>query len=370
MSAVDASGDSVSVSKSGDTFSFVMPSKSVSFSVTLNHSKVTAIMGSAGTLTFDLLYSYQVPSVGSSYDGETVLGVWDDVETRTSGAPGWHAFNSIIVTATSKVDTIVPLTCEYWFDECANIGDCADVMSHVDMSQCRSMKHMFYNSPGSEVDLGMITSWDVSNVEDMNGAFYNAIYGANMTSFQTPAGWDVSKVKDMSWMFAENHKITRLTIRNNFCDNVEYASGMFSNLDKCTNLTVPATSFANIRDASYMYEGGLMVAYTLPVSFASNGLLTNTHGMFRNCPRATAVTFQAAYDSSHVTDIGEMFSNMTSLKNIRVYGSFSIASVTNLDEDVFIGSTKLTNYDASRVSGRYARLSSEYSYGYLTYVGS
>jgi surface protein len=61
-----------------------------------------------------------------------------------------------------------------------------------------------------EIESGVIriTNWDVSNVTDMQGLFYN------WDSFNQPLNWDTSKVKNMAFMFSGCTKLNEPLLLN------------------------------------------------------------------------------------------------------------------------------------------------------------
>ena len=66
----------------------------------------------------------------------------------------------------------------------------------IDTSEITDMSYLFGVGNNSVDFNGHIELWDVSNVADMTGMFYEA------ESFNQPIGdWDVSNVTNMSWMF-------------------------------------------------------------------------------------------------------------------------------------------------------------------------
>ena len=68
-------------------------------------------------------------------------------------------------------------------------------ISYWDVSNVKSMRHMFYDCEELE-SIGDISKWDVSNVTDMNRTFLGC------KSFnQDISGWDVSNVTNMEFMF-------------------------------------------------------------------------------------------------------------------------------------------------------------------------
>ncbi len=92
-------------------------------------------------------------------------------------------------------------------------------ISEWDVSNVTNMEGMFYES---EFD-GDISDWDVSNVENMKCLFYESAFNGNISA------WDVSNVTDMSSMFEDsvfNGDISEWDV-----SNVTNMDGMFDGCD-------------------------------------------------------------------------------------------------------------------------------------------
>jgi surface protein len=136
-----------------------------------------------------------------------------------------------------------------FFDKVDFNGD----ISSWDVSNVWNMEQMFLNStPNASLFNGDISSWDVSNVTSMGGMFYGAtsfnqdissydvssvtnmramFYGAEAFN-QDISSWDVSSVTDMSWMFSR---------ASNF--NQDISSWDVSNVTTMRSMFKKASSF-------------------------------------------------------------------------------------------------------------------------------
>ena len=93
-------------------------------------------------------------------------------------------------------------------------------ISNWDVSNVIDMSGMFFNSKFTGEN-GDISKWDVSNVEYMKFMFAGSKFTCDIS------GWDVSNVVDMSYMFAYS-KVT-IDINNWDVSNVKDMSYMFIN---------------------------------------------------------------------------------------------------------------------------------------------
>ena len=92
-------------------------------------------------------------------------------------------------------------------------------LSMIDTSRITDMSWLFHG--GILVDYEGIESWDVSNVENMEGMFFGAgNINADLSS------WDISKVKNMQYMFGYVQNISKEQINWKMPENIKYY-GMF-----------------------------------------------------------------------------------------------------------------------------------------------
>lgn len=85
----------------------------------------------------------------------------------------------------------------------------------INTSEITDMSWLFHGAVF--FDINGIKSWDVSNVENMEGMFYGAgSINDNLSS------WNISKVKNMQYMFAYVEHIDKEHIQWNITDNVNY----------------------------------------------------------------------------------------------------------------------------------------------------
>jgi hypothetical protein len=89
------------------------------------------------------------------------------------------------------------------------------------VSKMKNLSQLFLGYTFREED--DISTWDVSNVENMSDLFYDSTFHGDIST------WDVSKVKNMNSMFCKSEFDGDISTWD--VSNVEYMSGMFADTD-------------------------------------------------------------------------------------------------------------------------------------------
>ena len=185
-----------------------------------------------------------------------------------------------------------------------------------------SMYEMFTYSQATSIDL---SSFDTSNVTDMNKMFLNsqatAITGLN--------SFDTSNVTDMSGMF-EGSQAQSLDLSFFDTSNVTDMSGMFQR-SQANTLNLSSFDTSNVTDMNGMFY--LSQATTLDLGSFDTSNVTGMTRMFASMPNLTTIYASNKFDTSSVTGSMSMFNNSPSL----------------------VGGNG-TTYDSNHVDGDYARI--------------
>ena len=116
-------------------------------------------------------------------------------------------------------------------------------ISSWDVSNVTNMNRIFFNAIAFNQD---ISSWNVSNLTSMNGMFGQA------TSFNQDIGsWDVSKVTDMSYMFAQAASFNQPIVNWN-TSNVTDMQAMFIGA-KSFNQDISSWDVSNVTNMFSMF---------------------------------------------------------------------------------------------------------------------
>ena len=118
-------------------------------------------------------------------------------------------------------------------------------LNSIDTNSITDMSHLFkeLNIP-INID---ISDWDVSNVENMEGMFYNYdIFNCDLSK------WNVSKVKNMSCMFL-NCKNFDCDLSNWDVSNVTNMAYMFANCPKFEGKVLKKWDVSKVKDMTVMF---------------------------------------------------------------------------------------------------------------------
>ena len=132
------------------------------------------------------------------------------------------------------------------FNKNENNLNCIDVSNIDDMG---SLFASIYYIKGCRELNADLSNWDVSNVTNMNGMFYNCekFKGEGLEN------WNVSNVKDISYMFKYCINFD-CDLSNWDVSNVEDMSSMFENCKKL-DCNLETWDVSNCEDIRYMFDG-------------------------------------------------------------------------------------------------------------------
>lgn len=246
---------------------------------------------------------------------------------------------------------------------CNSSMNCANVSSW-DVSNIQDMRYLFYKTSVFNQD---ISGWNVANVTNMSDifarstAFNQDISGWNVNNVtnmsemfgwaeefnQDISGWDISRVTDMSGMFTCAYRFNQ-DISNWHVDNVENMSSMFANTADF-NQNLNGWNVSNVTDMSGMFA--LCYYYNPNLNNWDVSNVKNMEAMFEGCIRfnqdisswkvgsvqsmsrmfRNAQIFNcdiSGWNLSKVTDISQMF-NMADIFNQPI-GNWNVSNVTDM----------------------------------------
>ncbi|MCR5674812.1 MAG: BspA family leucine-rich repeat surface protein [Lachnospiraceae bacterium] len=316
VAIADAGGQSIAVTENG-TFSFTMPARSVTATVTFVNTKMYYTSNdSTHTIT---IYRTQ------------------DAQNTREEIADWYEFPSTYgADSVVFAEAVYPTSTEQWF----SAGTCEiENIENLHTENVTSMKEMFKDFEGmTTLDL---SSFDTSGVTDMSGMFQSCTASTiDVSSF------DTSAVVDMQAMLYD-------------CNAVVDISGFDT---------------SSVENMSQMF--GQWASGDLDLTNFDTSSVTTMFGMFEDCSTLTSLDL-SSFDTANVTDMACMFDGRSALTMITVSDSFDVTNVED-SGDMFAGCTALTGgngtqYNESHIDISYARLDGgpgSATPGYFTAVGS
>ena len=226
------------------------------------------------------------------------------------------------------------------------------------------------NTRQSVIDLyGNISNWDVSNVTDMAGLFYN------LNSFNEPlTSWNVSNVTDMTQMFSRATSFNQplnswntskvIKMRSLFSNaesfnqplnswdtsNVINMNGMFSAAYNF-NQSLDSWNTSNVTDMGWLFSNTL--SFNQPINSWNTSNVTDMCSMFSSAKRFNQPL--DSWDTSNVINMSGMFDTATSFN--QPLNSWNTSNVTDMAA-MFIRATSfnqpLDSWDTSNVIQMYS----------------
>ncbi|RMC52952.1 BspA family leucine-rich repeat surface protein [Lactobacillus sp. ESL0261] len=214
-------------------------------------------------------------------------------------------------------------------------------LENIDTQGVTSIEKMFSNDYHlSSLDL---SSFDTSNVTDMNSMFYGCSALKNLKF--DPTKFNTAKVTNMASMF-KSCGVQSIDLSRFNTSNVTNMADMFYGC-AVTSLDLSHFDTTKVTDMSGMFNYNVLQA--LDVSCLDTAAVTNMAKMFANSKNLTSINFgtkgATKFNTSNVTDMSDMFNTSEKLTDIDL-STFNTAKVTNM-ADMFFSCKALTGLDLS-----------------------
>ena len=232
---------------------------------------------------------------------------WDakavDLPEKVTGTAS-ASFTYKVGGATSGTDyTVTPDASGNWSIPVAKIDGYTD-MSHMFISAAYSLSTL------KTLDL---SGWDVSNVTNMSGMFYNC---TSLTSLDL-SGWNTSSITNMEDMFYNCGSLTSLDLSHFDTSNITDMSNMFWGCASLTSLDLIGWNTSNVTNMYQMF----WCCYALTSLDLSHFNTSNVTNMSRMFARSKLTTLNlSGWNTSNVTDMSWMFDGCSNLKTIKMVG--------------------------------------------------
>ena len=242
----------------------------------------------------------------------------------------------------------------------ATDGMCTDseygAMPDWDVSNVTNMFGVFYNKTTFNGD---ISGWDVSNVTNMNSMFKDSSFNQPIgdwyvssvnemyemfdgaTSFNQPIGdWNVSNVTNMENMFRGANSFNQ-PIGDWDVSNVTSMKWVFKNAD-AFNQPIGDWDVSNVTNMYNMFKDS---SFNQPIGDWDVSNVTNMNSMFKDSSFNQPI---GDWDVSNVTDMNSMFID-TDVFN-QSLGSWNVTNVTDMTNMFDNSGLSTPNYDATLIS--------------------
>ena len=191
-----------------------------------------------------------------------------------------------------------------------------------------------------------VTSWDVSNVQDMAEMFR----GSGITSIEFTNGtdsWNVSNVTDTQGMFSDCQGLMFLDLStwNSGTSTTQYITDMSYMFNECKNLTEinfgEDWNTSSVTTVERMFSGCTDL-YGLDVSKFNTHNVINMSGTFNECKILEELNVDG-WDTSNVENMSYMFAECSSIVALNLTPNGNIWDVSKVKDmsHMFAGMTKL-----------------------------
>lgn len=313
-----------------------------------------------------------VTSMKSMFDGDTVLTNLD--------LSNWKPLNVTNMAAMFKGCSGLKSITLNWGQNTKNVQNFSEMfsgdssltevkgLSDWNVSNATNLTWMFTDDSALEsMDL---SKWDTSKVTDMTGLFKNA------KKLQTVimSNMDLRKVQYFNFMFIGATSLSKIDFRNTrFLDSDEIQSYYFNSTNPIVELSgakkVPKFLFDMLKSSN---------AKTIDLrntSLASN--ITDLSTAFYN-DKAVEEIDMTGFDTSHITNMRNMFNDANHLKTIIGIEGWDVSKVTDMNH-MFANDNNLQTIDgigewnvsnATDISHMFACINLEYNFAQPQYCGS
>ncbi|TWP08105.1 BspA family leucine-rich repeat surface protein [TM7 phylum sp. oral taxon 351] len=214
--------------------------------------------------------------------------------------------------------------------------------SKLDTSSAIDMSNMFQRSNFTTID---VRSFNTKNVKYMGCMFCGVIKAKNIDL----RGWDVSNLAGSHLMFAST-QIEHINLAGWNSHKLLDTSRMFEGTVTLQSLDMTGMDTSKVKNMFGMFY--LSALPNLDLTQLNTSSVTNMHSMFKQMSRISSLNF-ASFDTSNVTDFGEMFRGIVIGSRTLDVRSFNTSKATAMwmmfDGTNLIGNLDLSNFDTSHV---------------------
>ena len=214
----------------------------------------------------------------------------------------------------------------------------------------KDMGSMFKDCTALNLSYTETSKIKTSNVEDFSHMFE----GVEGTTALALTNFATATVSNMKAMFKGAKNLTSINVSSFDTKNVTDMSYMFDGLEKVAALSVVNFNTENVTDMTYMFRNVKNI-FNLITNF-NTAKVVSMKGMFSGVQKVSSLDLQQ-FDTSHVTDMSEMFKDTFALMTIRMdQTKFITSEVTDMSH-MFDGLKKygdvnslISSFDTAKVT--------------------
>ena len=156
------------------------------------------------------------------------------------------------------------------------------VIQNLDVSLVENLSELFYDGLYDNVKTLDLSGWKTSNVEDMEGMFYEC---KNLKSLDL-SGWNTCSVVTMNSMFQDCNSLKSLDLSGWDTSNLTDMALMFSGCKSLKSLNLSGWNTSNVKYMNYMFADCRYLKSLDLSGWDTSGVenMHILHNMFRNCP--------------------------------------------------------------------------------------
>jgi surface protein len=221
------------------------------------------------------------------------------------------------------------------FDGCINLTS-VTATDAPDLTNVSDMRSMFDTCNSmSALDT---SAWDVSGVTDMRSIFLNC----NSLTTLDVSGWDTSNLSLTTSMFSNCLALTALDVSGWSTGNITSMGSMFSNCSSLITLDLSGWNTSSVTSMASTFRDCSSLT-TLNATGLNTSNVISMNKMFFECSALTTISGLSSWDTSSITDMGDMFRSCTVI-DVDV-STFDITSLTTASFMFFGSAFSQTNYD-------------------------
>lgn len=169
-------------------------------------------------------------------------------------------------------------------------------------------------------------NFKTDNVRDFSSMYNGALVLPDLEIVKT---FNTSSATNMDSMFKDCQAITEIDVTGFNTANATDMGSMFMNLKNISSLDIQNFDTRNVEDMSYLFRGlKNIITHPLVGENFKTTSLKDMHGMYRDYSDNLTSIDLTGYDTSHVTDMSELFMENPQLTSLNIT-SFTTSEVTN-----------------------------------------